>query len=371
MRKIAILSNATSSTITDRRELVELLNNYSIKVYFGLIMDGRINSYYSDSTAQILPIEASRNNTNPINELKSLFSVRNQIKKNQIDGVIIYGVKNHSAMAIGSWLGGAKTILCVVNGSGNLFRITGFRGALVRFMAFPMLRIAYKHSTNICFQNQDDLELFRQKKLIKNDCDVFVTGGSGVNLEAFPVSAMPEVNRFLFLSRITASKGLKEFCEAARIVKEKYPDAAFDVVGPLDSTIESGAIKEILKASIDNGIVSYHGFTNQVSEWMQKCRFFIYPSYYPEGVPRCVLQALSTGRPVITCNTPGCKETVKDRINGFLVPIKDNQVLAEKMIWMIEHPTEVEQMAKSSRELAETKFNVKSINLTMINKLIG
>lgn len=370
MKKIAILGNATSSSITDRRELVDLLNKMDFIVYCGRIMDGKINSYYSEKTAQLLPISASRNNTNPINEIKSIVSVRNQIKNNKVDAVIIYGVKNHSAMAIGSWLGGAKKSLCVVNGSGNLFRLTGFKGIIIRFMAFPMLRIAYKHSTSICFQNKDDLELFKRKRLIKPNYDVFVTGGSGVNLESFPVASMPVDNRFLFLSRITPTKGLIEFCEAARIVKQKYPEAIFDIVGPLDSVIESCSIKGLLDKAVDDGIVNYHGYTSEVAEWMKKCRFFVYPSYYPEGIPRCVLQALSTGRPVITCNTPGCKETVINNKNGFIIEPRDPKLLAQKMTWMIRHPEETREMGFRSRILAENRFDVDKINVELLNHLM-
>ena len=369
MKQLAILGNGNSSQITDRTELVELLHKMNIQPYSGRVMDGTVNEYYSPETAIFIPIIASRSNTNPLNEIKSLLSVAGQIKKYKIDAVIIYGVKNHSAMAIGSKLGGANRILCVVNGSGNLFRISGLKGIIIRFMAFPMLRIAYRFSTSVCFQNRDDLEMFKQKRLINNSCDAFITGGSGVNLGLFPKSPLPKDIRFLFLSRITATKGLKEYCEAARIVKNKYPNAVFDIVGPLDATVEKNIIKRILDSAVEERIVNYRGFTNQVSAWMQLCRFFVYPSYYPEGIPRCVLQALSTGRPIITCNTPGCKETVINGVNGFIVPEKDSIALADKMIWMIEHPLEVEKMGEQSRALAEAKFDVNEINKLLLKQM--
>ncbi len=371
MKKTAILGNGNSSQITDRVELVELLHTYGIQPYSGRIMGENINEYYSKDTAIFFPISASRSNTNPLGEIKSIISVAYQIRMNGIDSAIIYGVKNHAAMGIGAKIGGAKRILCVVNGSGNLFRIRGTKGKLLRFIAFPMLRIAYKISSDICFQNQDDLYLFRKKGLINRKNKVFITGGSGVNLNLFPSTHMPQENRFLFLSRITETKGLKEFCEAARIVKSKYKDAVFDIVGPLDSTIESGNIKTVLEKAVNDKIVNYYGPTTQVPVWLQKCRYFVYPSYYPEGIPRCVLQALSTGRPIITCNTPGCKETVIEGKNGVLVNARDIKGLAEKMVWMIEHPSEVERMGKASREIAEVRFDVYKINNCLLRHLMG
>ena len=368
MKKVAILCNGFASQVTDRVELVEKMRQHGLLPYCGRVMDGTINEYFSKETAICLPIIASRNNTNPIVELKSMNSVKKAIKSNDIDSVIVYGVKNHAAMAIGAKLGGAKKILCVVNGSGNLFRVGGFKGWLLRLISFPMLRLAYKCSCSVCFQNEDDKALFLRKRLIKDERNCFVTGGSGVNLDVFKKQELPQSDRFLFLSRITPSKGISEYIEAARIVKEKYPKAIFDIVGPLDKTVENSN-GGLLQNAIDEGIVNYHGATDDVPSWMAKCRFFVYPSYYPEGVPRCAIQAIASGRPIITCNTPGCKETVQDGINGFLIPPKNVEALSDKMIWMIENPKSISEMAIASRALAEKKFDVNKINQELINKI--
>jgi len=233
-----------------------------------------------------------------------------------------------------------------------------------------MLWLAYKMCTAICFQNEDDKALFIKKHLVKDSNKLFVTGGSGVNLDVFTEKELPEENKFLFLSRITPSKGITEYIKAAEIVKGKYPDATFDIVGPLDSKVES-LEDNLLQKATDKGTVSYHGATNDVPSWMGKCRFFVYPSYYPEGVPRCAMQAIASARPIITCNTQGCKETAVDGVNGFVIPPKNAEILAEKMIWMIEHPEETERMAKESRRYAESKFDVNMINQQLIDKMNG
>ncbi len=368
-RRAALLGNDPSSQKPARTELIQAIRDRGVQPFLGRPWDGSLNGYYGEETAQYMPILASRNNTNPFRELQSMHSVARQIRKHRIDAVIIYGVKNHAAMAIGARMGGARSVLCVVNGRGNLFRLKGIKGALVRCMAFPMLRMGYKRCRAVCFQNRDDLELFRKAKLIRPTTDTFVTGGSGVNLELFPAAPMPKEHRFLFLSRITATKGLAEFCEAAGMVHAKHPDTVFDIVGPLDRTVETGSVREVLDRAVSQGIVSYHGYTTQVADWMQKCRYFIYPSYYPEGIPRCVLQALSTGRPVITCRTTGCRETVEEGRNGFLIEPKDPAALAEKMIWLVEHAAEAEQMGAASRELAQRRFNVHEINGELLHHL--
>lgn len=367
--RTAILCNGSSESKTDRAELVQLLRDNNHSVYIGGQEGAFINEYFSERTAFFLPLDASRSNTNPIKELVSISNNKKAIKDAEINNVIIYGVKNHPSMAIAAFLARVDKILCVVNGSGNLFKIGGVKGALLRFISFPMLRIAYSKSTAVCFQNEDDRNLFERKKLIRKTTTTFLTGGSGVNLSLFPQSEMPKEKKFLFLSRIAPMKGLEEYMQAAKLVKEKYTDAQFDIVGPFYGQIDD-KVKQELKELEEKKIVTYHGATDDVSGWMKKCRFFVYPSYYPEGIPRCVLQALSTGRPVITCNTSGCKETVIDGYNGFLVEPRNVEKLAVKMEEMIMNYELTEQMGNNSRKLAEDRFDVEKINRTLIKYIV-
>ncbi|MBR0410340.1 MAG: glycosyltransferase family 4 protein [Eubacterium sp.] len=368
--RIAILDNGTSDKASDRVELVATLQSLGYEVSIGGIYSGTLNEYYTNNNIKFLALDASRNNTNPVVELLSIFKNAKILKNETIENVIIYGIKNHPSMAVGAKIAGINNIICVVNGSGNLFRIEGIKGALLRTMAFPVLRIAYRGCKSICFQNTDDLKLFQEKKLISKNTNTFITGGSGVNLEGFPFCDMPNENRFLFLSRITASKGLLEFCKAARIVKKEYHDAIFDIVGPLDSTVENNSVHQELESAVNDNIVNYHGYTDDVPSWMKSCRYFVYPSFYPEGVPRCAIQALATGRPIITCNSPGCKETVIDKYNGLLIEPRDVLGLAEGMRWLIEHKEEAEVMAINSRKYAEEKFDVNIVNEQVIGKML-
>ncbi|MBQ7257588.1 MAG: glycosyltransferase family 4 protein [Abditibacteriota bacterium] len=363
----AILDKEKSSQEFARKELAELIISKGHSVFVGGVKDSIINKYYKDHNITFFNLSVTRNSLNPFKELASVLTVYKQIKKHSVENVIIYGIKKHFSFTLGSLFGGAKNIICIINGSGNLLMMGGIKGKILRALAFPCLRYAYKRCLAVCFQNNDDYIEFQKKKLINDKTNAFVTNGSGVNLSAFPFSPMPQENRFLFLSRITPSKGIREFLSAARKVKEKYPDCIFDVVGQIDNVVEKNCT-DLVQNAIEENLINYYGYKNNVAECIEKARFFVLPSYYREGVPRCILEALSCGRPIITTNWQGCKETVMSNENGFLVPIKNCEAIAEKMIWLIEHPKEAEIMGQKSRKLAETKFDVNKINETLIGK---
>ena len=350
----AILDKDKSSQEFARKELAETIISKGHTVFVGGVKDSIINKYYKDHNITFLNLSVTRNSLNPFKEFASIFTVCNQIKKHSVDSVIIYGIKKHFSFTVGALLGGAKNVICVVNGSGNLFMIGGLKGKVLRGLAFPCLRYAYKKCLAVCFQNKDDFIEFQNKKLINDKSSAFVTNGSGVNLTEFSFSPMPKENRFLFLSRITPSKGIKEFLSAARKVKEKYPHCIFDVVGQIDNVVEKNCT-DLVQSAIEENLINYYGYQNNVAECVKKARFFVLPSYYREGVPRCILEALACGRPVITTDWQGCKETVVQGENGFLVPVRDCEAIAEKMIWLIEHPAEAEEMGRRSRALAEEK----------------
>ena len=185
-------------------------------------------------------------------------------------------------------------------------------------------------------------------------------------MQLFRFCEMPSNNIFLFLSRITPSKGIYEYIEAAKKVKKKYPNAVFDVVGPIDDAVENSCLSDIEQAEKE-GVIHYHGASDNVNYWFANCRFFVYPSSYHEGTPRCVLQAMAVGRPILTTDAPGCRTTVEDGKNGFLVPVKDNTILADRMLYLIENPLCAEKMGLESRNIAEEKFDVQKINEQLIS----
>ena len=165
-------------------------------------------------------------------------------------------------------------------------------------------------------------------------------------------------------------KGVYEYLAAARIVKLKYPDTEFVILGGLDPDNPAALSKEQLTLAISEGLVIYPGHVSNVSEWLAKSHVFVLPSYR-EGFPRSTQEAMAMGRAIITTNVPGCRETVQDGKNGFLIPLFDVEALAEKMIYLIEHPDQIVRMGNESYSIALEKFDVNKINPILEKLIVG
>lgn len=247
-----------------------------------------------------------------------------------------------------------------------MFQLNGMKGLLVKFISYPMLWLSFLLSNEILFQNPDDLNMIRRKGLLwRNNYDSI--NGSGVNLNEFEFVELGKKPVFTMISRLTGSKGVNEYIKAARIVKQMYPEAIFNLIGPIDDNADINQ-KKLQQAHIE-GTVKLIGKVEDVRPFLKETMVFVLPSYYPEGIPRSILEAMAMGRPIITTNSTGCKETVIDGENGFLVPPRDVNSLVDKMVWMIENSDKVERMGKRSREICVNKFDVYKINEKMLKKI--
>ncbi|PEU72428.1 hypothetical protein CN397_06000 [Priestia megaterium] len=350
----------------------ELYKSLKAKGHTLCFLDQNISdTYIDDEGNKHIPLSyvVSRENRNPFREVKFISSLRKIFQKEKIDCILIYGIKIIPAMSIAAKLAGVKKIVSVINGVGNLFMGDNLKIKTLRLLALPTLKVAFSICSEVLVQNQDDLEMLIEKHLVSKK-KVKRTPGSGVNLERYPISPIIENNNFLLVTRITAAKGISEFIEAANKVRKIYPNANFHLVGPKDESDKSIDWKE-MEFAISKGFIQYHGATKDVASFIKESRIFIFPSYYREGIPRAVLEAMSMGRPIITTNSPGCRETVKEGVNGFLIPPKNSSYLSEKIIWMIEHPEEVNSMARESRRIAEETFDINKVNDIVIASLTG
>ena len=228
---------------------------------------------------------------------------------------------------------------------------------LVRGMLKALYRVSFALAHKVFFLNPDDLEEFARMGLVRKEKAVLL-GGIGVSLEEWP-PAPPHFTPFTFtlIARLLKEKGVREFAEAARRVKARHPEARFLLIGPLDTN--PGAIPEAeVRGWVERGLLDWIPWTDDVRPYLRQTSVYILPSYR-EGVPRSTQEAMAMARPVITTNTPGCRETVVPGVNGFLIPPRNPEALAEAMERFLAEPNLVERMGRASRKLAEERFDAK------------
>lgn len=322
-----------------------------------------------------IPFE--RAGMNPLKDFKIIKLYQKIMSDEKFDVVHSYTIKPNIYGTIAAKRAGIQKIYPTVNGLGYSFTEggnSGFKSIIVRVVVSKLYKKAFSYATKVFFQNYDDADLMVRKGIISRDKCVIISG-SGIELPAFPysdVSVAPVT--FLIATRLLITKGVRTYFEAAQIVKMNYPEAKFLIAGGLDPNPD-GITEDELRKYTDSGIVKYLGHVDNMPKILSDCSVFVLPSFYREGVPHAILEAMSTGRAIITCNTPGCRETVRKADengkgeNGFLVEPKDSQMLAEKMIWLIEHPDDVKRMGAESRRYAEERFDVEKVNAVMMNTM--
>ncbi|MNQ79671.1 N,N'-diacetylbacillosaminyl-diphospho-undecaprenol alpha-1,3-N-acetylgalactosaminyltransferase [compost metagenome] len=170
------------------------------------------------------------------------------------------------------------------------------------------------------------------------------------------------------MARLLKEKGIYDFVEAARIVRARNKLARFIVVGGIDESPVAISYRDV-KRWVDEGLIEWPGHVTDVKHWVAKSSVFVLPSYYREGLPRSTQEAMSLGKPVITTDWVGCRETVLDGVNGFLVPVKDPGRLAAAMLKFVEFPALIDRMGEASRFLAEQRYDVNVINNTVLSAL--
>lgn len=365
--KIGISAIRTRNIKLNRFELIKTLQSFGYEVcYIGQNSDDELHPDYRKYNVEFLSIPLGRSNTNPLKELKSIRETKKVLKENDIEALIVYGIRTFPTMVIAARLAGVKKILCIVNGSGRLFRLKGFKGFLIKFISYPMLWLAFLMADSILFQNPDDMNMIKRKGMLWKK-NYGLINGSGVNLDEYKSNYLEDKPVFTMIGRLTGSKGVNEYIEAANIVKRIFPKAEFYLIGPMDND-DSSLKADKLKKSVDDGIITLIGEVEDVRPYINKSRVFVLPSYH-EGTPRTVLEAMAMGRPIITTDAPGCRETVVDGVNGFLIPVRNSEALAEKMVWMIENHSEVEKMGRESRRICEEKFDVNKVNEVILKTM--
>jgi glycosyltransferase involved in cell wall biosynthesis len=325
-----------------------------------------VRAFLASIGVEYVDVPIARAGMNPIGDWATLQSLKRVINTRKPDVVLAYTAKPVIYSSLAARGAGSTRVYAMITGLGYAFGDGSWRQRLVGAGVQSLYRRALKRSAGVMFQNPDDRDLFRARGLLPAQVPVRVINGSGVDLAHFAPQPLPARPVFLLMARLLADKGVREYHAAAQRVKLRYPDARFQLAGNIDPNPSSISAAE-LQAWAQEGAIEYLGKLEDVRPALAAARVYVLPSYR-EGTPRTVLEAMATGRPIITTDAPGCRETVVDGVNGFRVPPKDAGALAAAMIRMIEAPEiEIQRMADASLAMARDRYDVHKVNADILD----
>lgn len=319
--------------------------------------------------AKSMPL--ARTGMNPLRDLAYYRALVRLFRKERPNVLLAYTIKPVIWGLFAARAAGVPGTVALITGLGYAFT-DGVRSGLKRLLAVgaasALYRIALLSADRVLFQNPDDRDLFRSRGLIRDRGQITVVDGSGVDLDHYAPSRLPEEPVFLMIGRLLGAKGVREYAAAAVELKKRHPEARFQLAGwrdPGPDTVTEGE----LDVWIEGG-VEYLGRLSDVRPAISAARVYVLPSYR-EGTPRSVLEAMAMGRPIITTDAPGCRETVIDGVNGFLVPPRNALALEAAMERMIENPDLIAPMSVASLDLARRRYDVNRVNAQILSVLEG
>lgn len=372
MIRCLILGSLAPSLHNFRGALIEAMTVTGVKVHAAapdLLIDDATRNWMIERAVTCHDVPLTRTGLRPFEDIRALRYLVRLMREIKPDLFIGYTIKPVIWGLIAAWFVGAPTRVAVITGLGYAFtgNAKGKR-AMIQRIARLLYAFALRRATLIFFQNPDDRNDFEQMGLLSKSVPIVIVNGSGVDLEAFTPAPFPTAPlRFLLIARLLGDKGVREYAVAAAQLRMEFQEVEFHLVGGLDPNPD-GIPENEIKRWHDVGDLIWHGALEDVRPAIATSHVYVLPSYR-EGTPRTVLEAMAMGRPVITTDAPGCRETVSDGENGFLVPPRDALALATAMRRFINEPALGEQMGHRARQIAEERYDVHKVNAVMLNAM--
>lgn len=367
--RIAVIGNGAFSLVNFRGPLIREMRLRGAEV-FALAPDYTAELRQQVGTLGATPIDISldRMRVNPLRDLRDMMRLRRQLATIAPEICFSYFLKPVIFGTLAAWLARVPRRYSLVAGLGYLFTDSdervSFRKRFLKAAVMLLCRFAFSRCDRVFFQNCEDLAHFVDAGAVAQEKTVQLAG-TGVDLAHFSELPLPSGPvRFLFVGRVLREKGICELIEAARRVQRTHPECQFAIAGGVD--INPGAIRaEGMVEMMAGTTCEWLGHVPDIRAELARCTVFVLPSYR-EGMPRSTQEALAVGRPVITTNAIGCRETVKEGENGWLVPVGDADALADAMLDCLQNRDRLPAMGHASRRRAETNYDVREINDTML-----
>lgn len=371
MPTIALITSHAPSLVNFRAPLIRSLSAQGILVLaLAPNFDERTRAATQALGATPVDCPMERTGMNPLRDMLNTLRMMLLLRRLGPDVTLGYFIKPVIFGSIAARLARVPRRLAMVEGLGFVFTpIAGdlsFSRRLLKRLVLGLYKVGMACAQQVFFLNPDDRDELLSADVLPPE-KAFLLGGIGVDLQQWvPTPPIQYPVTFLLVARLLREKGIEQYAAAARIVRQHHQHVRFILLGGLDDN--PGAISEIdVQAWVAEGILEWYGHV-PVQPWMEQTSVFVLPSYR-EGVPVSTQEAMASGRAVITTNVPGCRETVVDGDNGFLVPARDADALAAAMLKFIEQPELIARMGKRSREIAETKYDVNAVNAVMLREM--
>lgn len=363
--KVAVISSHTTSLFWFRMDMMRsfIQRGHNV-IAIGSESEGVWRDRFDCEQIEYFQITVSRNGINPILDIRTYLDLKKLLKQECPDKIFVYQAKSIAYSCIAAHKNKISDIYPMVAGLGSIFRGEGTKNRIIKAIMMFLYKRAFHYSRGIFFQNNDDLNEMLDNHLLEKRKAVIING-SGVNLNEFRLTPLPENPAFLYIGRLIRDKGVYEYLEACKLIKSRFSFVRCLLIGPFD-TNPSSLRSDELQPYIENGIIEYFGEQKDVRPYIAQCSTYVLPSYH-EGTPKSVLESMAMGRAIITSDAPGCRETTINGVNGYLVEVKNIGEIVKKMIYLIEHPEINKAMGLASHKIAVEKYEVNKVNQSIID----
>lgn len=356
MKVVGISSNTAWSLYNFRSGLIRALLERNYRVV-ALAPEDEFCERLASLGCEVVYLPMDKKGTHPLRDLGTLKNYRSLYRRLRVDVALHYTIK---PVIYGSLAARSLGIpyINTITGLGTAF----IRDTWLTRVVESLYRVSQRWPEKVFFLNQDDLGLFLKRRLVRLRIAEYLPG-EGIDLARFRDSPLPEGNApvFLLIARMLWDKGVGEFVAAVRRVRQRYPDARFQLLGFIGVENQTAIPKNTVESWVQEGVVEYLGSTDDVRSFIEAADCVVLPSYR-EGTPRSLLEAAAMGRPIITTDVVGCREVVDDGINGLLCHPRDAVDLAEKMERMITLSPQVRaEMGRRGRDKVEREFDEQTV----------
>lgn len=307
-------------------------------------------------------IPISRSGIQPLGELNTFWNLWRLLGRVRPDILHLVTIKPVLYGGIAARFLRVPGVVAAISGLGTVFINDGVKVRLLRWLIKPLYRLALSQkNSRIIFQNPDDQAVVTRMGAVRSDRAVLIRG-SGVDLSEYPVRPEPMGTPVVvFASRLLKDKGIREFVEAARLLRSRNVRVRFRVIGSPDPHNPASVTEQDIIAWRDEGMVEFLGYRTDIPQLFSQSNLVVLPSYYGEGLPKVLIEAAASGRAVITTNHPGCRDAIEPGKTGLLVPVRDADALADAIQHLVENPALRQKMGRAGRALAEREFSIEKV----------